>query len=114
VTVDIQGFGLMVFCHGTPRDDEEVVRLADRRLVVNSGSIGMPYGRAGGPWALQRDGGIALRHTRVDVKAAIEAVVADSSWPRRRLWAEDYLTATASDAEALAAFAPRNGRRGPA
>ena len=114
MTVDIQGFGLVVFCHGTPRDDEEVVRLVDRRPAVNSGSIGMPYGRAGGSWALLRDGGIALRHTRVDVKAAIEAVVADSCYPRRRLWAEDHLTATASDAEALAAFAPRDGRRAPA
>lgn len=147
VTVDIEGFGPVVFCHGTPRDDEEVVlvdtrqerwaeafadlsedvrtvvcghthmpfvRLVDRRLVVNSGSIGMPYGRAGGSWALLRDGGVALRHTPVDVKAAIEAVVADSSYPDRRLWAEDYLTAAVSDAEALAAFAPRDGRRAPA
>src|SRR5512132_3985776 len=85
VTLDVDGFGPVVFCHGTPRDDDEVVlvdtrlgrwaeafaglaeevrtvvcghthmpfaRLVDRRLVVNPGSIGMPYGRAGGSWAL--------------------------------------------------------------
>jgi predicted phosphodiesterase len=28
------------------------VRLVDRRVVINAGSIGMPYGRAGGSWAL--------------------------------------------------------------
>src|SRR5258708_18375048 len=83
-TVEISGLGSVVFCHATPRDDEEVVlvdsrlgrwaevfaglddsvaavvcghthmpfaRLAHRRLVVNPGSIGMPYGGAGPPWA---------------------------------------------------------------
>lgn len=80
VTLDVDGFGQVVFCHGTPRDDDEVVlvdtrlerwaeafagladevrtvvcghthtpftRLVDRRLVVNPGSVGMPYGRVG-------------------------------------------------------------------
>jgi predicted phosphodiesterase len=78
MTLGVEGFG-PVFCHGTPRDDDEVVlvdtrlerwaevfaelpdavqtvvcghthmpftRRVDRRLVVNPGSIGMPYGRA--------------------------------------------------------------------
>ncbi len=145
VTVDVAGFGPVLFCHGTPRDDEEVVlvdtrlqrwaevfadlpedvrtvvcghthmpfvRLVDRRLVVNPGSIGMPYGRPGGSWALLREGQVALRHTAVDVEAAIEQVVAGSSYPDRRAWARDYLTASASDAEALTAFAPRDGRTG--
>src|SRR5512142_931535 len=31
VTLEIEGFGPVVFCHGTPRDDEEVV-LVDTRL----------------------------------------------------------------------------------
>lgn len=85
VTVDVEGFGPSLFCHGTPRNDEEVVlvdsglerwadvfseipeqvqtvvcghthmpfiRLVDRRLVINPGSIGMPYGGAGGSWVL--------------------------------------------------------------
>ncbi|MEK8109046.1 metallophosphoesterase family protein [Micromonospora sp. M12] len=79
-TLEIDGLGLTLFCHATPRDDEEVVlvdsrmarwaevfdglpaevttvvcghthmpftRLVDRRLVVNPGSIGMPYGARG-------------------------------------------------------------------
>jgi len=144
VTVEVDGFGPVLFCHGTPRDDEEVVlvdtrlerwqevfaevppevttvvcghthmpfvRLVDRRLVVNSGSIGMPYGRPGGSWALLRDGSVTLRRTRVDVDGAIDRLVAESTYPDRQEWAEYFLRAVASDADALTAFAPRDGRR---
>jgi putative phosphoesterase len=141
VTLDIDGLGEVLFCHATPRDDEEVVlvdsplsrwaevlegvtaptvvcghthmpfvRLVDRRLVVNPGSIGMPYGRAGGSWALLKGGHVTLRHTPVDIEAAIEEVVAGSTYPDRRAWAQDYLSGSISDAEALTAFAPRDGR----
>jgi len=143
VTVAVDGFGPVLFCRGTPRDDDEVVlvdtrlqrwaealagvpeqvrtvvcghthmpfvRLVDRRLVVNSGSIGMPYGRPGGAWALLRNGSVSLRHTQVDVPAAIEQVVAGSGYQDRAAWAEEYLTARNSDADALTAFAPRDGR----
>ena len=143
VTLQVEGFGPVVFCHGTPRDDEEVVlvdtrperwaeafagladevqtvvcghthmpftRLVDRRLVVNPGSIGMPYGRAGGSWALLRNGAVTLRRTTIDVEAAIAQIVAHSDYPHRREWAEEYLRATSSDIEALTTFAPRDGR----
>ena len=136
--------GDALFCHATPRDDEEMVlvdspisrwaevftglsedvrtvvcghthmpfaRLVDRRLVVNSGSIGMPYGRAGGSWALLRDGQVSLRHTDIDADAAVEAVVAGSSYPERQAWADEYVRSSNSDVEALAAFGPRDGRR---
>ena len=129
-------------CHGTPRDDEEVVlvdtrlekwtevfagldavvrtvvcghthmpfvRLVDRRLVINAGSIGMPYGRPGGSWALLRDGQVSLRHTPVDIDAAIAAVVAGSTYPDRLVWAEEYLRSANSDANALRVFGPRVG-----
>jgi predicted phosphodiesterase len=143
VVLDIDGFGPTVFCHGTPRQDDEVVlvdtrldrwaevyadlpanqrtvvcghthmpfvRLVDRRLVVNSGSIGMPYGRPGGSWALLRGGQVSLRHTDIDVDRAIAAIVAASGYPDRAEWADYFLRARASDAEALTAFAPRDGR----
>jgi len=32
-------------------------RLAHRRQIINPGSVGMPYGRAGAHWALLADGG---------------------------------------------------------
>jgi len=143
VRLDVDGFGTVVFCHGTPRDDVEVVlvdsrmsrwaevfaelsdtdrvvvcghthmpfvRLVDRRLVVNSGSIGMPYGRAGGSWALLGDSQVELRHTEVDLDAAVAAVVAGSTYPDRKAWAEEYVRSANSDADAIAAFGPRDGR----
>jgi len=141
-TVDVEGFGPVLFCHGTPRDDEEVVlvdtrlerwaealatvpssvrtvvcghthmpfvRLVDRRLVINPGSIGMPYGRPGGAWALMGDGQVALRHTPVDTAATVAAVAAGSTYPGAETWARDYVSAGVGDAEALTAFAPRDG-----
>jgi putative phosphoesterase len=143
VRVEVDGFGTVVFCHGTPRDDDEVVlvdtrmsrwaevladlddadrvvvcghthmpfvRLVDRRLVVNSGSVGMPYGRAGGSWVLLRDGQVSLRHTTIDVDAAVAAVVTGSSYPDRQAWADEYVRSANSDADAVAAFGPRDGR----
>jgi len=143
VTVDIDGFGPVLFCHGTPRDDEEVVlvdtrlarwqeifadlstgvrtvvcghthmpfvRLVDRRLVVNSGSIGMPYGHTGGSWALLSDGAVSLRRTAIDIDHAVARVVEESIFPARQAWADSFLRATASDTEALITFAPGDGR----
>jgi len=143
VVLEVAGFGAVAFCHGTPRDDNEVVlvdtrmerwaqvfadlpeevqtvvcghthmpfaRLVDGRLVVNPGSIGMPYGRAGGHWALLRDGDVSLRRVIINVDAAVAAVVAHSTYPGRAEWADYYLRARSSDASAVAAFGPRDGR----
>ncbi|WP_336922884.1 metallophosphoesterase family protein [Aquipuribacter sp. SD81] len=143
VTIEVDGLGPVLFCHGTPRDDEEVVlvdsglqrwaevladlpaevrtvvcghthmpfvRLVDRRMVVNPGSIHMPYGRAGGAWALLHDGAVTLQHTPVDVNAAVARVVRESRYPDRQEWADYFLRAAASDTDALAAFGPRDGR----
>ena len=140
VTLDLAGFGPTVFCHGTPRDDEEVVlvdspperwaevladldpgvrtmvcghthmpfvRLVDRRLVVNPGSIGMPYGRAGGAWALLRDGQVSLRHTDIDVEAVCRRIAVESGYPDRAAWADEYVRSQHSDFDALRAFTPR-------
>lgn len=147
VTIEVDGFGPVVFCHGTPRDDEEVVlvdtrlsrwaevfadldpqirtvvcghthmpfvRLVDRRLVVNSGSVGMPYGRAGGAWALLENGQVSLRHTAVDVPGAVRAVIEGSAYEGVERWAEEYVRSENSDADAVTAFGPRDGRISPA
>jgi hypothetical protein len=76
----------------------------------------MLHGRPGGSWALLHDGQVSLRHTALDVDRAVAAVVAGSSYPDRTEWADYFLRAQASDAEALTVFAPRDGRtadRGP-
>jgi predicted phosphodiesterase len=124
ITLDVDGFGPVLFCHGTPRSDEEVVlvdsrlqrwaevfeglpsevktvvcghthmpfvRLVDRRLVINPGSIGMPYGRPGGAWALLHAGAVTLHHTPINVDAAVARVVTESDYPDRQQWADYFL-----------------------
>ncbi|HEY5822178.1 MAG TPA: metallophosphoesterase family protein [Propionibacteriaceae bacterium] len=143
VRLEVAGFGSVVFCHGTPRDDEEVVlvdtrlerwaevfadlpaavttvicghthmpylRLVDRRLVVNPGSVGMPYGRSGAAWVLLRDGRVEFRRTEVDLEAVITEVVRLSGYPDRQAWADEYVRARHSDADALRAMGPRDGQ----
>ncbi|MGK5674947.1 metallophosphoesterase family protein [Micromonospora sp. URMC 106] len=142
VTLEVAGLGQVLFCHATPRDDEEVVlvdsrtarwaevlagvpaevgtvvcghthmpftRLADRRLVVNPGSIGMPYGGPGAFWALLGPG-VQLRRTAFDVDAACARVAAESGFPDAAEWADEYLRSRHSDTDALAVFGPRDGR----
>jgi predicted phosphodiesterase len=141
-TLPIAGLGDTLFCHATPRDDQEVVvvdsrldrwaevfgsldpeittvvcghthmpftRLAHGRLAVNPGSIGMPYGRPGAHWALLGPG-IQLRRTEYDLDQACARVTAESGFPDARAWADYYLRARATDAEALAVMSPRDGR----
>ncbi|GIH16301.1 metallophosphoesterase family protein [Rugosimonospora africana] len=142
--LDIDGFGPILFCHATPRDDEEVVlvdsrldrwtevfatldasvstvvcghthmsfvRLVDRRLVVNPGSVGMPYGGPGAHWAmLDGDRGVTMRRTRFDVDAACARMSEESAYPKAREFAEYFLRSKASDTDALRVFGPRDGR----
>jgi predicted phosphodiesterase len=143
VTLELDGFGPVLFCHGTPRDDAEIVladtrldrwaevldglsadvqtvvcghthmpfsRLAHGRQIINPGSIGMPYGRAGAHWALLAGGAVSLRRTSFDPAAACAEIAGQSSYPAAAEWADYFVRAKASDAEALAAFGPRDGR----
>lgn len=141
VTLDVRGLGDVLFCHATPRDDEEFVlvdsplgrwadvldgapdtvvcghthmpyvRLADRRTIVNPGSVGMPYGTTGAHWALLggSDGpAIQLRRTHFDRMAAADAIEADCDYPDVAEWTRFYLREPVSDVEALEAFTPRS------
>lgn len=143
VTLDVAGFGRVVFCHGTPRDDDEVVlvdsrlerwaevftdvdddittvvcghthmpftRLVDRRLVINPGSIGMPYGKPGGHWAMLRGGSVTLHCVPIDAEAMCAQIARESSYPDRVAWADYFVRSRASDAEAITTFGPRDGR----
>lgn len=143
LTLDVTGLGPVLFCHATPRDDEEVVlvdsrperwaevftgldpavrtvvcghthmpyvRLAHGRLVVNPGSVGMPYGRPGAHWCLLGPG-TDLRVTPYDIPAAVARLVAESAYPDIAAWADYFLHARATDTEVLEQFGPRDGRR---
>ncbi|MFF0015797.1 metallophosphoesterase family protein [Streptomyces sp. NPDC005374] len=144
LTLTVRGLGEVLFCHATPRDDEEVVlvdsrperwaevfedvpenvrtivcghthmpyvRLAHGRLVVNPGSVGMPYGRPGAHWCLLGPGA-DLRVTPYDIPGAVGRLVAECGYPEIAEWADHYLNARVTDGEALEAFGPRDGRGG--
>lgn len=84
-------------------------RLARGRLVVNPGSVGMPYGRFGAHWALLGPG-VQLRRTTFDADAACARVAAESGYPEAAEWADYFLRARATDAEAIGVFGPKDGR----
>jgi predicted phosphodiesterase len=103
VTLDIDGLGPTVFCHGSPRADDEILtritpdddiddacggnaivvgghthvqfdRVAGRTRFVNAGSVGMPYeGRTAAFWALLGPD-IELVSTAYDVESAVTAI----------------------------------------
>ncbi len=84
-------------------------RLAQGRLVVNPGSIGMPYGRFGAHWALLGPN-VSLRRTLFDADAACAQIAAESGYSDAAAWADEYVRARNSDSEALAVFGPKDGR----
>jgi predicted phosphodiesterase len=143
LTLDVDGLGPTLFCHATPRDDEEVAvvdsplgrwaevlagrdeqtvvlghthmpfaRLAGGKMIVNPGSVGMPYGRSGAHWAILGPG-VELRRTPYDVEAAC-AVLATSGYPNVERWLDTYVRApTITDDYAVTVYAQRDGRPNP-
>jgi putative phosphoesterase len=104
VRLDVPGLGSVLFCHATPRNDEEVVtqlipeellrpiydgvadlvvcghthmqydRMVGATRVVNAGSIGMPFEAPGAYWLLLDAGRVELRRTSYDLESAAAAV----------------------------------------
>ena len=135
VSLDVEGLGPTLFCHATPRRDDEFV-LVDSPLpvwrrafdgvteqTVLLGHTHMPFDRLvdgrrvinagsvgmsyGGPGACWALLGptVALRRTRYDVAAAT-ARIAASRHPDGAGWAQEYVVSPPGDAEALEAFTP--------
>ncbi|MBX7551632.1 metallophosphoesterase family protein [Streptomyces sp. NPDC004232] len=145
LTLPVEGLGTVLFCHATPRDDEEVLlvdspleqwaqafadvgpevttvvcghthmpftRLAAGRLVVNPGSIGMPYGRPGAHWALLGPD-VQLRRTLLDVPSATARIAADSSFEQVAKWADYCLNARCTEDQAYEIFGRQTRPSGP-
>lgn len=87
------------------------LRLVDRRLVINSGSVGMPYGRSGAHWASMSDGRTTFQRTGFDLDEVVASVVAESEYPGREEWANYFIRAVAGDVEVLDMFTPADDRR---
>lgn len=86
------------------------VRIVDGRLVVNPGSVGLPYGRRGAHWAILSHGVVCLGRTLFDPATLANEVVAASRLPNVRQWVTENLLTPASDVEAIETFGPRDGR----
>jgi diadenosine tetraphosphatase ApaH/serine/threonine PP2A family protein phosphatase len=85
-------------------------RIAHGRLIVNPGSIGMPYGRPGAHWALLTPGGAQLRRTVYDYEAAATRIAAESGFPGAAQWAQEYVRDTYTAEAVVDAWAARDGR----
>jgi predicted phosphodiesterase len=135
VTLDVDGLGPVLFCHATPRRDDDFVLVDspmpvwDRALagveeqVVVMGHTHMPFDRLVGgrravnPGSVGMSYGvpgacwgllgpdISLRSTAYDVEVAARRI-RSGGHPDAAAWAEEYVLTRYGDAEALAAFAP--------
>src|SRR2546423_5043636 len=70
-------------------------RLAYGRLVVNPGSVGMPYGRPGAHWALLGPG-VDLRRTTFNINLAITEITRACAYGDIAEWADYFLRARAT------------------
>lgn len=88
------------------------VRLVDRRVAVNPGSVGMPYGTAGAHWALLdgESGGVTLRRTPLDAEAVGDRLIAESRFEGIVAWVGEYIRENYSDRLAVEAMGRREGR----
>jgi predicted phosphodiesterase len=133
VTLDIDGLGPVLFCHASPRRDDEMV-LVDSppgrwaaaldgvaAATVVCGHTHMPFDRLAGGRRVVNPGsvgmpyghpgaawallgpGVALRQTGYDAEAAAR-VIGASGYPDARTWAQEYVLNHYSAAEALEAF----------
>jgi predicted phosphodiesterase len=135
VRLAIDGIGDVLFCHATPRNENEIFtrrtpeeRLApvfaganaalvvcghthmqfDRRVgrtrVVNSGSVGMPFGVTGANWLLLGPT-VELRHTAYDLQRAARLVRA-TSYPQAEDFAARNVLQPPTEEEMLDRLAP--------
>ena len=133
VTLDIDGLGPALFCHASPRRDDEML-LVDSpperwaaalydvgAEVVVCGHTHMPFDRLAGGRRVVNPGsvgmpyghpgadwallgpGVTLRQTRYDADAAAR-VIGASEHPGAQQWAAEYVLNHYSDTEALEAF----------
>jgi len=129
IRLDIHGIGEVLFCHGTPRDDNEIFtrltpeerllpvfqglhvvvcghthmqfdRMIGMTRVVNAGSVGAPFGEPGADWLLLGPE-VEFRHTMYDLREAAERIRA-TNYPED--FAARYVLATPSAAEMLEMF----------
>jgi putative phosphoesterase len=137
IAIEVDGLGRTLFCHGSPRSDEEMMtsRTPDARLreflnrdadvvvcghthmpfdrmagsvrVINPGSVGMPYGEPGAYWAVLGPK-IEFRRTDYDRAAAAERI-RESAWSGAVGFATSNVLTVPSIEDAMAFFSAHGG-----
>ena len=131
--VEILGLGEVLFCHATPRDENECFtrltpedrllllfeglnvavvvcghthmqfdRMIGRTRVVNTGSVGMPFGEPGADWLLLGPD-VQLRHTSYDFAKAAERI-RNTTYPQAQDFAARYVLQPPSEKDMLEVF----------
>jgi len=133
ITIDVDTLGAVLFCHATPRDDDEIftVRTPDDRLrpilstsaqpIIVCGHTHMQFHRrldgtqivnagsvgmpfgASGAYWLRLGPGIELQRTEYDLERAA-ALIGRTTGPQAHEFATRYVLHPPSEAEMLAAF----------
>src|SRR5699024_7002556 len=75
------------------------MRLVDGRIVLNPGSVGMPYGRPGASWLGLAGGAITFGHTPLEPAEMARSIVADSMFPSVGEWVREFVLSLPSDVE---------------
>lgn len=85
------------------------IRLWRGRLVVNPGSVGMPYGRSGPHWALLGPG-VSLMRSAMDLDRACKLICEMSEFPGIDKWTNYFIRGLASDEDVMELFGRSDGR----
>jgi putative phosphoesterase len=120
IRLDVPGLGSVLFCHATPRSDDEVVThlipapllqpivegaadvvvcghihvqfdtMVGGTRLVNAGSVGMPFEKPGAYWLLIAGDALELRRTSYDLEAAALRV-RQTAFPQAEQFASTYI-----------------------
>lgn len=131
--LEISGLGQVLFCHATPRDDNEVFtrltpedgllpifdldadvvvcghthmqfdRMIGTTRVVNAGSVGMPFAAPGAYWLLLGTT-VTLQNTPYELVMAAERI-RSTNYPQARDFAANHVLQPPSEKEMLEVFA---------
>jgi putative phosphoesterase len=130
LSLNIEKWGELLFCHGTPRSDSEIFtkltpekhlvpifgnqtaslvicghthmqfdRAVGKVRIINSGSVGMPFGRTGADWLLI-DTDIYFKHTVYDSANAAERIQ-KSDYPQAKDFIQNNVLQAPSDVKML-------------
>lgn len=133
-SLHIGGLGDVLFCHATPRNENEIFtrstpegrlvpvfsginasvvvcghthmqfdRLVGGIRVLNAGSVGMPFGKAGADWLLLGPE-VQFRHTYYDLTKAANLIRA-TNYPQAQDFAAHYILNPPSEQEMLNVYA---------